>query len=76
VKARFGIANAFHAKKSNLSKYTENDNKSTVVHTACPDKSLQDTNAKYKCRSCRSKMTLESLELQLKIMEEHGHNHK
>ncbi|KAI6762926.1 hypothetical protein HG530_008906 [Fusarium avenaceum] len=61
-------------KEVELVQYTENDRKSSVVHTTCPDKSLQDTNANYKCRSCRSKMTLESLELQLKMMENQEHN--
>ncbi|RGP79934.1 hypothetical protein FLONG3_1878 [Fusarium longipes] len=44
----------------------------TVVHTDCPDESLKDANANYRCRSCRSAMTLKSQELQLKIMEERG----
>jgi hypothetical protein len=47
-----------------------------VVHTDCPDGSLKDANAYYRCRSCRSAMTLESQELQIEIMKERGQEKK
>ncbi|KAF4986996.1 hypothetical protein FGRMN_10585 [Fusarium graminum] len=46
--------------------------KCVEIHTKCPDESLRDTNANYRCRSCRAKMTQESLELQIQAMEDRG----
>ncbi|RGP73026.1 hypothetical protein FSPOR_2402 [Fusarium sporotrichioides] len=45
------------------------DEATTVVHTACPDESLKDAVANYRCRACRSAITLESQKLQNAIMD-------
>ncbi|KAF4962802.1 hypothetical protein FSARC_9140 [Fusarium sarcochroum] len=52
------------------------DEKCTTVATTCPDESLEDTNSKYVCRSCRSDMYNRNVELQLKIMEERQQKNK
>ncbi|KAM0348031.1 hypothetical protein ACHAPU_004534 [Fusarium lateritium] len=58
--------------------YTDQQNPHTkcdeclTIHTTCPDVSLEDTNANYRCRSCRSKMTREGLVLQIEAMEDRG----
>ncbi|KAH7192189.1 uncharacterized protein B0J16DRAFT_380073 [Fusarium flagelliforme] len=54
----------------------ENDEDVAVVHTNCPDPSLNDTNAAYQCRSCRSAMALEGHKLQLKMMDERSQEKK
>ncbi|KAM0240579.1 hypothetical protein ACHAPO_002480 [Fusarium lateritium] len=48
----------------------------TVVHTDCPDESLEDAIANYRCRACRSAMTIESQKLQNTIMERLGREQK
>ncbi|CAG2008060.1 unnamed protein product, partial [Fusarium graminearum] len=52
------------------------DEAKTVVHTFCPGETLKDAVANYRCRACRSAMTLESQKLQVAIMEHRGQEQK
>ncbi|KAL3594744.1 hypothetical protein FPOAC2_09061 [Fusarium poae] len=52
------------------------DEAQTAVQTDCPDESLKDAIANYRCRACRSAMTIESQKLQNTIMELLGREQK